>query len=117
VTLLGITEAWPVCSACVYGHAQQPSILSVSIVNIVESLTSAFSHPDDVRKGYKGCFADGVGPYVTALGSGRTLPTGFYTKGVTHEQCAQYAAQAGYEVFALQDRGFCFTGPLLMWLK
>jgi hypothetical protein len=31
---------------------------------------------------------------------------------MTHEQCAQAAARAGYEVFAMQYSGNCFMGTL-----
>jgi hypothetical protein len=68
---------------------------------------------DDVRKGYKGCYADGDGPYETPpWGRSRTLPAALDTNGLTHEQCALAAAQAGYEVFALQASGYCFMGTL-----
>jgi hypothetical protein len=69
----------------------------------------------DVRKGYIGCYGDGDGPYVYAAlpsGNGRTLPTALTTNGLKHEQCAHYAAQAGYEVFALQATGWCLMGTL-----
>ncbi len=68
---------------------------------------------DDVRKGYKGCFSDGSGPYdAPPWGGGRTLPATLNTNGLTHEQCAQAAAQAGYDVFAMQASGYCFMGTL-----
>jgi hypothetical protein len=68
---------------------------------------------DDVRKGYKGCFADGDGTYVTSpWGGNRALPAALNTNGFTHEQCAQAAAQAGYDVFAMQANGVCFMGTL-----
>jgi hypothetical protein len=70
---------------------------------------------DDVRKGYKGCFADLDGPYtVPPYGSSRTMPACLNTNRFTHEQCALAAAQAGYEVYAMQSRGFAAWGPLLM---
>jgi hypothetical protein len=54
---------------------------------------------DDVRKGYKECFADGDGPYtVPSYGGRHTLPACLISNGFTHEQCALAAAQAGYEV-------------------
>jgi hypothetical protein len=40
------------------------------------------------------------------------LPAALNTDGFTHEQCAQYAAQAGYEIFALQASGWCLMGTL-----
>jgi hypothetical protein len=68
---------------------------------------------DDVRNGYKGCFADGDGLYVTPpWGGGRTLPAALNTVGLTHEQCAQAAVQASYDVFAMQANGVCFMGTL-----
>jgi hypothetical protein len=70
---------------------------------------------DDVRKGYKGCFADLNGPYTVPPweGSSRMLPKALNTNGFTHEQCALAAAQAGYEVYAMQASGFCFMGTLV----
>jgi hypothetical protein len=60
-----------------------------------------------------GCFADGDGPYETPpWGPRRTLPAALNTEGLTHEQCAQSAAQAGYEVYALQSHEYCFMGNL-----
>ncbi len=68
---------------------------------------------DDVRRGYKGCFGDKEGPYTTPpWGSGRTLPGALNTNGFTHEQCALAAAQAGYEVYAMQSHKYCFMGNL-----
>jgi hypothetical protein len=68
---------------------------------------------DDIRKGYKGCYADLDGPYtVPPWGSSRTLPACLNTNGFTHEQCAIAAALAGYEVYAMQSRGFCCMGTL-----
>jgi hypothetical protein len=64
---------------------------------------------DDVRNGYKGCFGDGDGPYRSWLQK-RTLPGTLNTNGFTHEQCALAAAQAGYEVYAMQLDGYCFMG-------
>jgi hypothetical protein len=66
---------------------------------------------DDVRKGYKGCFGDGDGPYQS-WGFSRTLPATLSATGFTHEQCAQAAALAGHEVYALQVEGVCFMGAL-----
>jgi hypothetical protein len=40
------------------------------------------------------------------------LPAAIPTNGLTHEQCAQFAAQSGFEVFALQSQGYCFMGTL-----
>jgi hypothetical protein len=69
---------------------------------------------DDVRKGYKGCFADQHGPYnVPPWGSSRTMPACLNTNGFSHEQCALAAAQAGYEVYAMQSSGFCCMGTLV----
>ncbi len=69
---------------------------------------------DDVRKGYKGCFDDLDGPYnVPPWGSSRTMPACLNTDGFTHEQCALAAAQAGYEVYAMQSSGFCCMGTLV----
>jgi hypothetical protein len=71
------------------------------------------SGADDVRKGYQGCFSDGDGPYTTLpWGSGRTLPAALDTNGFTHEQCALAAAQAGYDVYAMQSERYCFMGNL-----
>jgi hypothetical protein len=68
---------------------------------------------DDVRKGYRGCYGDGDGPYtLTPGGANRTLPATLNTDGLTHEQCAQAAGQAGYDVFALQASGSCFMGTI-----
>jgi hypothetical protein len=68
---------------------------------------------DDVQKGYKGCFNDTNGPYMTPpWGANHILPAALNTNGLTHEQCAQSAARAGYDVFALQGSGICFTGTL-----
>jgi hypothetical protein len=68
---------------------------------------------DDVRSGYKGCYADGNGPYGSeAWGGGRTLPVSLRTNGLTREQCALAAALAGYDVFAMQASGYCFMGNL-----
>jgi hypothetical protein len=70
-------------------------------------------HADDVRKGYKGCFSDGDGPYKTPPWSGtHILPAALNTNNLTHEQCAQAAVQAGYDAFALQGSGVCFMGTL-----
>jgi hypothetical protein len=58
-----------------------------------------------------GCYGDGDGPYKSIPGGGkRTLPAALNTGGLTHEQCAQAAGQAGYDVFALQSSGNCFMG-------
>ncbi len=67
---------------------------------------------DDVRKGYKGCYSDRNGPYVMSIWGNypRTLPVALYVNELTHEQCAQAAGLAGYEVFALQGLGHCFMG-------
>jgi hypothetical protein len=68
---------------------------------------------DDVRKGYRGCYADGDGPYPSAAwGGARTLPATLRTDGLTHEQCAVAAALGNYEVFAMQASGYCFMGTL-----
>jgi hypothetical protein len=68
---------------------------------------------DDVRKGYKGCYGDGDGPYKSlSWGGNRTLPATLNVYGLTHEQCAQAAGQAGYDIFSLQGQGFCFMGTL-----
>ncbi len=40
------------------------------------------------------------------------MPAALSTSGLTHEQCAQFAAQSNYEVFALQSHGYCFMGGL-----
>ncbi len=67
----------------------------------------------DVRKGYKGCFADNDGPYdVPPYGGRHTLPACMDTNRLTHEQCALAAAQAGYEVYAMQWYGNCCMGTL-----
>ncbi len=69
--------------------------------------------PDDVRKGYQGCFGDGDGQYNTApWGSGRNLPAALNTDGFTLEQCAQAAGAGAYDVFAMQASGYCFLGQL-----
>jgi hypothetical protein len=69
---------------------------------------------DDVRKGYTGCFADLDGPYdVPPWGSSRTMPACLNTNRFTHEQCALAAAQAGYEVYAMQSKGFCCMGTIV----
>jgi hypothetical protein len=69
---------------------------------------------DDVRKGYKGCFADLDGPYtVPPYGGGRTMPVCLNTDRFTHEQCALAAAQGGFEVYAMQSSGFCCMGTLV----
>ncbi len=62
---------------------------------------------DDVRRSYKGCFADGDGPYTSM---NHTLPATLSMDGLTYEQCAQAAGQAGYDVFAIQTSGYCFMG-------
>jgi hypothetical protein len=68
---------------------------------------------DDVRSGYKGCYADGDGPYwSTAWGGSRTLPVSLHSDGLTREQCALAAALAAYEVFAMQGSGYCYMGTL-----
>ncbi len=40
------------------------------------------------------------------------MPAALSTSGLTHEQCAHFAAQRNYEVFALQSQGYCFLGNL-----
>jgi hypothetical protein len=81
------------------------------VYNIVSHFLTGVFGADDVRKGYMGCYGDGDGPYtLTPSIASRTLPATLNTDGLTHEQCAQAAGQAGYDVFALQSSGFCFMG-------
>jgi hypothetical protein len=70
------------------------------------------SFADNPRKGYKGCYADGGGPYSSPWGGGRTLPAYLFTGGLTIEQCAHAAALGNFEVFAMQYTGYCFLGTL-----
>jgi hypothetical protein len=75
-------------------------------------LLNSLSFADNPRKGYKGCYADGGGPYSSPWGGGRTLPAYLSTDGLTVEQCAHAAALGNYEVFAMQYTGYCFLGTL-----
>jgi hypothetical protein len=87
-------------------------VLEIYQNNALDKLT-VMCCADDVRKGYKGCYSDGDGPYtLTPGGASRTLPATLNTDGLTHEQCAQAAGQAGYDVFALQASGNCFMGTI-----
>jgi hypothetical protein len=78
---------------------------------MLQPFHTGMSRADDVRRGYKGCFGDGEGPY-SSWGYSRTLPATLSSTGFTHEQCAQAAALPGYEVYALQVEGYCFMGTL-----
>ncbi len=70
-------------------------------------------YADNPRKGYKGCYADGDGPYASpAWGGNRTLPVSLFRYGLSIEQCAYAAALGNYEVFAMQSNGYCFMGSL-----
>ena len=66
-----------------------------------------------VQKGYMGCFADAGGDYTSRdWGAGRNLPVVLPADLMTLDQCAQYAASMGYEVFAIQGWGVCSMGSL-----
>jgi hypothetical protein len=84
-----------------------------AVITFWQPFYTHMCHADDVRKGYKGCFADGDGAYVASpWGGTRTLPAALNTNRLTHEQCALAAAQGGYEVYAMQASGYCFMGTL-----
>jgi hypothetical protein len=87
-------------------HAGHPSPGDAVRLYVLNALCGA----DDVRKGYVGCYRDGDGPYGWIWYGTRWLPANLYTDGITHEQCAHAAGQAGYDVFALQTSGYCFMG-------
>jgi hypothetical protein len=83
------------------------------LIGLLQPCCTVLYDADDVRKGYKGCFADGDGAYVTPpWGGTRTLPAALNNNRFTHEQCALAALQAGYEVYAMQASGYCFMGTL-----
>jgi hypothetical protein len=68
---------------------------------------------DDVRKSYMGCFSENDGSYIVPpWGGGHTLPACLNTNGFTLEHCALAAAQAGYEVYSIQDSGYCCMGTI-----
>ncbi len=100
--------------------AKPKTMLSASVDHVIQQCLASVSNiqfalcgADDVRKGYIGCFGDGDGPYGSApWGGSHTLLASLNTDGITHEQCAQAAGQAGYEVYALQGQGVCFMGTL-----
>jgi hypothetical protein len=104
---------------CVGSYTKQgliiryPANIAGTLLEILHFLRTSVFYADDVRKGYKGCFGDGDGPYVTSpWGGGRTLPAALNTNGLTHEQCALSAALANFEVFGMQANGYCFMGTL-----